>query len=144
VKQASLPSEVASRLAAVPGGSVRTGPLVDIPRLLRDLGRDPTAVFAAARCDPRLLDDPESTASLSVVSQLLDTCMDATDCPDFGLLPGSSAATPPPLPAPLIVRTGSLRLHGALRAERFELGPKSLAKDQFVVKRQSADQRQEL
>ncbi|MGA7980667.1 MAG: AraC family transcriptional regulator [Chromatiaceae bacterium] len=67
---------------------MRAGPLVGIPRLLRNLGRDPTAVFAAAGCDPHMLDDPENAVSFTVVGRLLDTCVESTGCPHFGLLVG--------------------------------------------------------
>ena len=41
------------------------GPLAAIPQLLRDLGQDPAAVFAAADFDLRVLEDPENTASFT-------------------------------------------------------------------------------
>ncbi|MEJ2328125.1 MAG: AraC family transcriptional regulator ligand-binding domain-containing protein, partial [Chromatiaceae bacterium] len=67
---------------------MRAGPLLGIPQLLRDLGQDPTAVFAMAEVDPHLLDDPENVVPFSHVGRLLDTCTGAADCPHFGLLLG--------------------------------------------------------
>jgi AraC-like DNA-binding protein len=88
VKHVSLPQDAAAQIAAVRDGAVRAGPLVGIPQLLRDLVREPTAVFVAARVDPHLLDDPENVISFSEVGRLLDTCARAADCPHFGLLLG--------------------------------------------------------
>jgi AraC-like DNA-binding protein len=88
VYQASLPVKVTAQAAAITDGAVRAEPLAGIPQLLRDLGQDSTAVFAAADFDLRVLEDPENTASFTAVGRLLDTCVQATDCPHFGLLVG--------------------------------------------------------
>jgi AraC-like DNA-binding protein len=88
VNQVPLPENAAVQVAAVTDGAVRAGPLVGIPQLLRDLGRDPAPVFAAAAFDPHMLDDPESTISFTAVGRLLDTCAHATGCSHFGLLLG--------------------------------------------------------
>ena len=82
------PKNIPAQVAAVTDGAVRAGPLVGIPQLLRDLGRDPSAVFAAAGVDPHLLDNPENVVSFTVAGRLYDSCVDATDCPHFGLLLG--------------------------------------------------------
>lgn len=86
--QASLPAKVTAQAAVVTDGAVRAGPLAGIPQLLRDLGQDPAAVFAAADFDLRVLEDPENTVSFTAAGRLLDTCVQATDCPHFGLLVG--------------------------------------------------------
>jgi hypothetical protein len=88
VKQGSLPPEAAAQLAAVSDGALRAGPLAGIPQLLRDLGQDPTAVFAAADFDLHVLEHLENTVSFTAVGRLLDTCVEATACPHFGLLIG--------------------------------------------------------
>jgi hypothetical protein len=88
VNHVPLPKNAAAQAAAVTDGAVRAGPLAGIPHLLRDLGRDPTAVFAAAGFDTRLLDHPENAVSFNAIGRLLDTCADATDCRHFGLLLG--------------------------------------------------------
>jgi len=88
VKQLPLPDKAITQVTAVPEGAVRAGPLACIPGLLQYLDRDPTAVFAAAGFDPHLLDDPENIVTFTAVGRLLDTCVQATDCPHFGLLVG--------------------------------------------------------
>jgi hypothetical protein len=88
VKHVSLPQEAGAQVAAVSDGALRAGPFVGIPQLLRDLGQDPTAVFAAAGCDLHVLDDPENVVSFIVAGRLLDACVKATDCPYFGLFVG--------------------------------------------------------
>jgi len=88
VNQASLPKAATAQVSAVIDGAVRAGPLVAIPQLLRDLGQDPTAVFSAADFDLRVLEDSENTVSFTAVGRLLDTCVEATACPHFGLLIG--------------------------------------------------------
>jgi len=42
---------------------VRIGTILTIPALLRSLGADPAEVFAEARIDPALLDDPDNLIS---------------------------------------------------------------------------------
>jgi AraC-like DNA-binding protein len=88
VKHVSLPQEAGAQVAAVSDGALRAGPLVGIPQLLRDLGQDPTAVFAAAGCGLHVLYNPENTVSFTFVGRLLDACVQATECPHFGLLLG--------------------------------------------------------
>jgi AraC-like DNA-binding protein len=85
----AAPRDAGVQSAAVSDGWVRAAPLAGIPRLLRDLGQDPEAVFAEVGVDPRLLENPEGTISFSAGGQLLAACARATDCHHFGLLLGA-------------------------------------------------------
>lgn len=77
--------------AVVPDGLLRIAPLVAIPRLLRHLGQDPTAVLARADIDPRLLDDGEQTIPYASAGRLLAICAARTGCDHFGLMLGQSS-----------------------------------------------------
>ena len=88
MKQTALPPNAEAQVAAIADGAVRAGPLTGIPQLLRDLGQDPAVVFASADFDPRVLEDPENTVSFTRGGRLLETCVEATACPHFGLLIG--------------------------------------------------------
>lgn len=85
---APLPENAAKQIAAVSDCAVRARPVVGAAGLLRELGRDPSAVFAAAGLDAKLLDDPEGVVPFAAVGRLLETCADAAGCPHFGLLLG--------------------------------------------------------
>jgi len=68
--------------------TLRAGPLVNIPALLRELGCDPFAVLRRAGLSPSALDSPEHRISYLTASRLLARCVEATGCDHFGLLLG--------------------------------------------------------
>jgi AraC-like DNA-binding protein len=88
MRKVQLPPEALAQLASVTDGAVRTGPLLGIPGLLRELGQDPDTVLAAAGLDPHSLDDPEGVIDFSALGRLTQHCVEATGCPHFGLLWG--------------------------------------------------------
>ncbi|MCP5164563.1 MAG: AraC family transcriptional regulator [Pseudomonadales bacterium] len=78
----------AGQSAAITDGALRAGPLTAVPSLLRELGQDPEAVFAALGCSPQLLENSENAIPFTLLGRLFDTCTIATGCPHFGLLLG--------------------------------------------------------
>jgi len=68
--------------------TARVGPVRSIPALLRSLGADPVQVFADARVDLALFDDPDSALSFAARGRLIRQCVSATGCAHFGLLIG--------------------------------------------------------
>lgn len=78
----------AGQSAAITDGALRAGPLTAVPSLLRELGQDPGAVFAALGCSPQLLENSENAIPFTLLGRLFDTCTIATGCPHFGLLLG--------------------------------------------------------
>ena len=68
--------------------TVRIGTILTIPALLRSLGADPAEVFAEARIDPALLDDPDNLISYEARGRLFSCCVARTGCQHFGLLVG--------------------------------------------------------
>lgn len=69
-------------------GRQRVGVLGEVPRVLRMLGADVDAVFAAAGLDAHILDSPENEISFIAMGRLLQACVEATGCEHFGLLAG--------------------------------------------------------
>ena len=68
--------------------TARVGGVQAIPAVLRSLGADPVKVFADARVDLALLDNPESQISFADRGRLVRQCVAATGCQHFGLLVG--------------------------------------------------------
>jgi len=66
--------------------TVRIGPVLAIPGVLRRLGADPAKVLAEAGVDVALFDDPENLISYAARGRLLSRCVAATGCRHFGLL----------------------------------------------------------
>jgi AraC-like DNA-binding protein len=66
--------------------TVRIGPALAIPGVLRRLGADPAKVLAEAGVDIALFDDPENLISYAARGRLLSHCVAATGCRHFGLL----------------------------------------------------------
>ena len=75
---------------APPGlfGDVRVGPLLPVPALLAERGIDPVQVLAKVGLDPRLFEDPENRVPFDALGRLIETCVELTGCPHFGLLIG--------------------------------------------------------
>ena len=72
--------------------TVRLGPLVNIPYLLRDLGCDPDAVFDRAGVSRSAFADPENRIPFRQGSRLMMECAEASGCDHFGLLLGQRAS----------------------------------------------------
>ncbi len=87
--------------------TVRAGPLVNIPRLLMELGCDPDPVFEAADISRDELDDPEHRISFLAGSRLLAKCVSVTECEHFGLLLGQMASPSHLGIAGFLIRTAS-------------------------------------
>src|SRR5215469_7241066 len=74
-------------------GQQRTGALVELPQLLRELGEDPVTVIASAGINPDLLRNPENRISFLETGRLIAACVSATRCEHFGLLLGQRSGT---------------------------------------------------
>ncbi len=64
------------------------GGMLEIPTALRSLGADPVKVFADARVDLALFDDPDNLVPFAARGRLIRQCLCATGCAHFGLLVG--------------------------------------------------------
>ena len=73
---------------SMPRGDVRVGPLRPIPVILSEHGFDPAQVFKRVGLRPRLFEDSENRVSFPALGRLLETCVELTQCPHFGLLVG--------------------------------------------------------
>ena len=76
---------------AVTGGkdySVRVGPMVNIARVLGELGANPAVVFEQAGLSMALYSDPDRRVTYRRSGQLFEACVAATGCCHFGLLVG--------------------------------------------------------
>ncbi|WP_373507123.1 AraC family transcriptional regulator [Thiocapsa sp.] len=69
-------------------GDLRVGPILALPAVLTELGVEPGLVFAEARVDPGLFEDPEARIGIEPLGRLLDICVARTRREDFGLLLG--------------------------------------------------------
>lgn len=69
----------------------RAGPLVNIPKLLLELGCDPDPVFEKADFERNALENIEHRISYLAGDRLLAECVTATKCEHFGLLLGEKA-----------------------------------------------------
>lgn len=76
------------RSRAAAGSLVHVGGALEIPAVLLSLGADPAEVFAAARVDLGLFDDPDRLISFAARGRLVNRCVAATGCRHFGLLVG--------------------------------------------------------
>ena len=71
--------------------TVRVGPLMSIPGLLRQFDCDPEAVLASVGLDIVKFSDPDTEIPYVAASRLLARCVSATRCEHFGLLVGMRA-----------------------------------------------------
>jgi AraC-like DNA-binding protein len=69
----------------------RVGVLVEIPRLLREMGVDPEPLLARLGEARAALSDIDGRLPFPVASKLLRTCVEATGRDDFSLVVGASA-----------------------------------------------------
>lgn len=74
-------------------GKQRIGALVELPQILREMGKDPATVISGAGIDPNVLRNPENSLSFVELGRLLQACTSATGCEHFGLLVGQRSAT---------------------------------------------------
>jgi AraC-like DNA-binding protein len=73
-------------------GQQRVGVLVEVPKVLQELGKDPASVVALAGVNPDLLRDPENSLSFNDFGRLVEVCVAETGCEHFGLLVGQRSA----------------------------------------------------
>lgn len=85
-KDRQAPRDDQSR--SMPRGDVRVGPLRPIPILLAEHGLDSAQILSSVGLPPQLFDDPDNLVSFPVLGRLLDTCVNLTRCPHFGLMIG--------------------------------------------------------
>jgi len=72
-------------------GSVRVGPLLGIPTVVRELGHDPESILADADLSPAEFSDPDNEIPYLIADRLLSRCVAVTQCEHFGLLVGERA-----------------------------------------------------
>ena len=68
--------------------TVRISGIAAIPAVLEQLNADPDTVFARARVDRALFDDPANVIGITSVGRLVRECVNATECEHFGFLVG--------------------------------------------------------
>lgn len=73
----------------LPPGEQRVGPLAELPGLLREFGVRPATVLRRVGLEPTALADREGRIPFVGTGRLLEACVQATNCPHFGLLLGS-------------------------------------------------------
>lgn len=79
--------------AIVPApGSIRIGPFIGIPKLLRQLGYDPRPVLRRVGLSLKSMSNPDITVPLAKIGRLLSACAVVSDCPYFGLLVGQQVS----------------------------------------------------
>jgi AraC-like DNA-binding protein len=66
--------------------SIRVGPIISLPNILRDLGHSAESVFQAAGIDRQLFSDPENRISMVELGSLVATAARHVDRPDLGFL----------------------------------------------------------
>ncbi len=70
-------------------GEARTGPVLGIPAVVRDLGLEPAAVFAQLGVDPALFERPDHFIGFAEVGRILEHVARVGACPHVGLLVGA-------------------------------------------------------
>lgn len=71
--------------------TVRVGPFINVPSLLRNLGCDPEPVFQRVGLFETTFADPDHRISYVQAARLLMECADSSACEHFGLLLGQRA-----------------------------------------------------
>lgn len=64
---------------------IRSAALLGFRRLVGDFGGDVDALLATVGIESAALDSPDNRISYAAVIELLETCAQKLDCPDFGL-----------------------------------------------------------
>lgn len=72
--------------------TVRVGPLMGIPALLRDFDCDPEAIFHKAGFQLAQFEDPDTQVSYLSAGRLLALCVAASGCRQFGLTLGTNVS----------------------------------------------------
>lgn len=80
------PQAPAPNRRGLAAGSVRVGPLMSIPAVLRQLGCKPGPVFASAGLQTAQFEDADNEIPYTAAGRLLAGCVAATGCQHFGLL----------------------------------------------------------
>lgn len=73
-------------------GTVRVGPYMTLPALLRELGVDPVGVIAEFGLQLSVFDESENTIAYSTAVKLIARCAELTGCKHFGLMLGQRVA----------------------------------------------------
>jgi AraC-like DNA-binding protein len=97
---------------AARGGSatVRIGPMLRLPEILRELGFDPSEVLAGTGFDPGLFIDADLPVPYRSVTRMLGHCAAVTGCSHLGLLLATRAgAGSLGLPGLLLLSAGDVR-----------------------------------
>ena len=74
-----------------PEATVRIGPILALPGILRGLGVEPTGILAEAGFDLALFDDPDNEVSFAARNRLVAHCVARTGCQHLGILIGGQA-----------------------------------------------------
>jgi hypothetical protein len=69
-------------------GEVRVGPVMAIPKVLRQFRVRPSVAFETAKVDPEAFRHPDHRISIEQIGRLLASCVRLTECENFGLLAG--------------------------------------------------------
>lgn len=91
IKRQSVGGRQSSAKRASPEATVRIGPVLAIPEVLRNLGADPAEVLNEAGFKLDLFNDPENRISIVSRGRLISHCVARTGCRHFGLLLGQHA-----------------------------------------------------
>jgi len=115
-----LPNErvlrpIAARQTSRATASIRLGPLVGLPALLRSLGCDPQPIIGQAGFKLTQFDDPDFRIPFVAGSKMLAACVDATGCEHLGLLLGERSV-PSHLGIAGYLLQSAPDVHSALRA----------------------------
>lgn len=73
--------------------TVRAGPLMTIPRVLRELGFNPENLLGKWGVNESGFEDPDNKLPYAAIDGLLADCAKTTRCPHFGLLIGERATS---------------------------------------------------
>lgn len=71
--------------------TLRVGPLVNLPDLVRSLGHDPLPVFRSCGFQLQHFQDPENRLPFALTGKLIARCVEATGADHLGLLLGQMA-----------------------------------------------------
>lgn len=81
----------AAHYASPATASVRVGPLVSLPAVLRSFGCDPSPILEGAGFNLAQFEDPDFRIPFVIGGEILASCVAATGCDHFGLLLGERA-----------------------------------------------------
>ena len=87
-----MTSKFRKRMAFVPAGYCRVGPLCSIPALLGRFGHDMGSILSRSGLPPDLFAHPDQILSYPDACRLVEDCARVTGCAHFGLLIGQSCS----------------------------------------------------